>query len=564
MQLFWRSPYHYYRSALGLGDEDNVTIPGDCTLVRDYNWTERCYFVEHNDNCMDIDGMINYISILYCSFTGGLFWLGLCLYVIWLVILFIALAVSADDFFCPAIQVISDTLRLSQNVAGVTIMALGNGAPDIFSSLAGISAARPELVFGELFGAGVFVTTVVAGSVAITKPFKVMERPFLRDVSFYLMAGFWAFYIFWRGQIRLSDSLGFLGLYLAYILVVVFGRVIHNRIRTSVPYAEQVNDDRPGSDDATAQIATNPAGVQYPTTTGTPPEVRLLPQTATPLPVRGNLYKLLHSINPVQSEEWTESNLFWKLYILLKAPLDVLFRLTIPRVDPEEPAETWCQYLVLIQCVLTPLFTVFATSTALDRLGDTDIQVYQVVLVVSPLLAIIVAFTSRSSQPPVYNPVFAFVGFIVSIVWIYIIANELVTLLKAFGVALGLTDAILGLTVLAWGNSIGDLIADTAMAKRGHPRTGFSACFGGPLFNLLLGIGLPFTIQILGNGGAPVDLDFNLMTLTLSVGLGSALLFSFLLLPLMKFMASRLYGAGLLVIYVVFLAICIVIEFTLM
>ena len=51
----------------------------------------------------------------------------------------------------------------------------------------------------------------------------------------------------------------------------------------------------------------------------------------------------------------------------------------------------------------------------------------------------------------------------------------------------GLSDAILGLTVLAWGNSIGDLIADTAMAKRGHPRTGFSACFGGPLFNLLLG-----------------------------------------------------------------------------
>ena len=51
----------------------------------------------------------------------------------------------------------------------------------------------------------------------------------------------------------------------------------------------------------------------------------------------------------------------------------------------------------------------------------------------------------------------------------------------------GLSDAILGLTVLAWGNSIGDLIADTAMAKRGNPRTGFSACFGGPLFNLLLG-----------------------------------------------------------------------------
>ena len=35
-------------------------------------------------------------------------------------------------------------------------------------------------VFGSLFGAGVFVTTCVAGAVSIAKPFKLMERPFLR------------------------------------------------------------------------------------------------------------------------------------------------------------------------------------------------------------------------------------------------------------------------------------------------------------------------------------------------------------------------------------------------
>ena len=46
--------------------------------------------------------------------------------------LFVALAVSADDYFCPSIEIISRVLRLSQNIAGVTIMALGNGAPDIF------------------------------------------------------------------------------------------------------------------------------------------------------------------------------------------------------------------------------------------------------------------------------------------------------------------------------------------------------------------------------------------------------------------------------------------------
>ena len=30
-----------------------------------------------------------------------------------------------------------------------------------------------------------------------------------------------------------------------------------------------------------------------------------------------------------------------------------------------------------------------------------------------------------------------------------------------------------------------DLIADTAMARQGFPRTGISACFGGPLFSIL-------------------------------------------------------------------------------
>lgn len=59
---------------------------------------------------------------------------------------------SSDCSLCPALLVISKTLKLSQNVAGVTFLAFGNGAPDIFSSIAGIKAAKPDLVLGELFG----------------------------------------------------------------------------------------------------------------------------------------------------------------------------------------------------------------------------------------------------------------------------------------------------------------------------------------------------------------------------------------------------------------------------
>ena len=79
-------------------------------------------------------------------------------------------------------------------------MALGNGAPDIATAIAGIGQDRPGLVFGELFGTGVLLTALVAGAVCIIKPFK------LRDIVFYLIAGFWAFYIFWRPEIRIFDA----------------------------------------------------------------------------------------------------------------------------------------------------------------------------------------------------------------------------------------------------------------------------------------------------------------------------------------------------------------------
>jgi len=559
--MFGRSPHDYYfgpEDLLHTSLSSNQTdVDGSCSDVLTKNWTERCYFVQHNENCLDVDGFINYVSILYCTFGQSLFPLAIIVYILWLLVLFIALAVSADDYFCPSIEIISKVLRLSQNIAGVTIMALGNGAPDIFSSLAGIGQDRPELVFGELFGAGVFLTTCVAGAVCVTQPFKLMERPFLRDVSFYILAGFLAFYIFWRQEIRLLDAIGFLALYLVYIAVVLIGRYINTRNRTSIPYQAQEDDEVDNEDNQSS-----PPVPHHPTVTGNPPEIQMVPESPSCTSVKTNFKLFLSALNPIDQEQWQETNWFWKGYQVIKSPMDILFRLTIPVVDKDQPRDNWCQYLSILQCVLGPVFSVFAINVALDSIPGSSIKVWHVTLLVSTLLAIAVAFTSRST-PPRYHFLFAFAGFVISIVWIYIIANEVVSLLKAFGVMFGLSDAILGLTVLAWGNSIGDMIADTSMARRGSPRAGFSACFGGPLFNLLIGIGLPFTIQII-RGGATISLVCNKMTLVLSIGLVVSLVFSLIFLPIRKFQATKFYGIVLILIYIVFLSVCIVFEFTVM
>lgn len=64
--------------------------------------------------------------------------------------------------------------------------------------------------------------------------------------------------------------------------------------------------------------------------------------------------------------------------------------------------------------------------------------------------------------------------------------------------------SVLGVTVLAWGNSLMDYLNNTAMAgrSRGGNSMAMTACFAGPLFNMLVGLGLGFWALLQDTGAA--------------------------------------------------------------
>jgi hypothetical protein len=78
-------------------------------------------------------------------------------------------------------------------------------------------------------------------------------------------------------------------------------------------------------------------------------------------------------------------------------------------------------------------------------------------------------------------------AFVLSVTWMDATAGELVALLAAIGKISGVSETLLGATVLAWGNSVGDMVANTTVAREGRPAMAIAACFAGPLFNLLMG-----------------------------------------------------------------------------
>jgi len=141
-----------------------------------------------------------------------------------------------------------------------------------------------------------------------------------------------------------------------------------------------------------------------------------------------------------------------------------------------------------------------------------------------------------------------------SIVWMDVAAGELVRTCKALGFAYGLSQSMLGVTVLAWGNSVGDLVANVTMARDGFPSMATAACFGSPLFTLTGGLGVMMTGTVLMRGALTFD-----AAVTLRVAVAFALASSvryILAVPLLHgWRLTRATALGALTFYAVFQAV---------
>lgn len=133
----------------------------------------------------------------------------------------------------------------------------------------------------------------------------------------------------------------------------------------------------------------------------------------------------------------------------------------------------WNRWLLVLQIFMGPLFCVFVVWANVAEDLQTPIKDLVRAILISlvlslALLGVLLATTSPDRRPK-YHVAFCFLGFVIAIAWISTVAGEVVGVMKAFGVILGISEAILGLTIFAVGNSIGDLVADVTVARLGYP-----------------------------------------------------------------------------------------------
>ncbi|XP_053687171.1 putative sodium/calcium exchanger 7 [Sabethes cyaneus] len=461
-----------------------------CNKVHELAPSEMCQFVMRTESCREDVFFFDYTYFLFCTIgyeNTTLFRLGTILLVFGLLLCFTVLGTTADEYFCPVLAAISKKLKISETVAGVTILAFGNGSPDLFTAASNPSSDT-ELMFGELLGAAMFVIGVVGAVILIIRPFQQDPLTLVRDVVFFTFIVGWITVCAYDERFTLSDAVVVVVVYMVYLAAVLLQFFLLKRELSTVASRISLSGEEPDDDlyyndlrrktEVFIRSKDLRAGSEVDITKN---RVSTFASRQRPSKNRNLFQDFCSHVNPVDQEEWNSSGYLRKTLTILLIPIRSVLCFTIPVVDYTVERHGWTKLLNMIHCLTLPLL--FFSIIGYISKNMLDIPVWAWLVGVSFLLMVAIFFTSRTDRPPCYHLAYALLAFFGSILIIYIVAQEVVSLLVTIGLVLNLSRSMLGLSVLAWGNSIGDLFSNITLAKQGYGKMAFAACMGGPLFS---------------------------------------------------------------------------------
>lgn len=140
-----------------------------------------------------------------------------------LLVIFYLLAKICDEYFIKSLEIIVKKLRLSEDVAGATFMAIGTSAPEFFTAVIALIQTGKEWVWaGTIIGSALFNILIIVWATALVKRAVLNPQPVMRDMGFYVLSIVILLFTFYDGVIHRREAALYLLAYALYIVVLSY------------------------------------------------------------------------------------------------------------------------------------------------------------------------------------------------------------------------------------------------------------------------------------------------------------------------------------------------------
>ncbi|XP_029861566.1 sodium/potassium/calcium exchanger 2 isoform X2 [Aquila chrysaetos chrysaetos] len=490
------------------------------------------------------------------------------LHVIGMIYMFIALAIVCDEFFVPSLTVITEKLTISDDVAGATFMAAGGSAPELFTSLIGVFISHSNVGIGTIVGSAVFNILFVIGMCALfsREILNLTWWPLFRDVSFYIIDLILLIIFFLDNLIMWWESLTLLIAYFFYVTFMKFNVQVEEWVKKFLNRnkVEKVTAaDAEGKTKPRLQRGGSSASLHNSL-------------------MRNSIFQLMiHTLDPLAEELGSYGNL--KYYDTMteegkfKERASILHKIAKKKCQVEDSERqngaANHEKSAKVEVAVTPpsdsgpVQNGIAHNVEEENEEDED-QPLSLAWPDTPrkqltyLLVLPIVFPLWASLPDVRKPSsrkFFPITFFGSISWIAFFSYLMVWWAHQVGETIGISEEIMGLTILAAGTSIPDLITSVIVARKGLGDMAVSSSVGSNIFDITVGLPLPWLLYAVINSFAPVTVSSNGLFCAI-VLLFIMLLFVILSIAFCKWRMNKILGFLMFGLYFVFLIVSVLLE----
>jgi len=445
------------------------------------------------------------------------YWWGFALEIVVLLYSFAGLALVCDDYMVPALETLCVRWNVQEDVAGATFMAFGSAAPEIIinavqtikSRMNGPSGQPSKdndavaLGVGAIIGSGMIAFMIIPAICAIfsSEALSIKRRPFARDAGFYSIGLFATILFLHDEQIVCYEAAILLGLYICYVLTVVFGHSVRKKYLSKFKGVVLERQDSFVTREKERRKSMTPnkkSDIRTPLLHNSSSQIL----NRTPSLTKHSSYENSNLGSPLDDDIavfWSESVGEVEASGGTKEPGCISIK-EIKRDSEEKP--------------IYPVSPLRGTSIQdctgaeghCEESEEEDESRCSIICVLTSPLKFMFTITCPKA---VMGTRFEFlypVAFVISFCWIAAFSFVVSEVVEEWVVKTGINEAFFGLTLIAIGAEIPDTIQSVTVARRGYGSMAVSNCIGSQIVNFCIGLGFSWLLGIVVSGLEPVTL----------------------------------------------------------